>query len=62
MVKIVAMSTICADVIGQKAMECIKEKKRIDMPCVHMIDNGKTAINKIYHDSKGNRFFMEKSS
>lgn len=56
------MSTICADVIGQKAMECIKEKKRIDMPCVHMIDNGKTATNKIYHDSKGNRFFMEKSS
>ena len=88
MVKIVAMSTICADVfdntdeirlggealnfamtisnnahviislmgavgdddIGRKAVECIKARKNIDMSCVHMIDNGKTATNKIYHD------------
>ncbi len=99
MVKIVAMSTICADVfddtgeislggealnfamviskyahvdislmgavgdddIGRKAVECIKARKTIDMSCVHMIDNGKTAANRIYHDSTGNRYFKEDS-
>lgn len=99
MIKIVAMSTICADVfdnteeirlggealnfamtiskyphvsislmgavgddhIGQKAVECIKDRKTIDMSCVHVMDNGKTASNKIYHDSDGNRYFKNDS-
>lgn len=99
MIKIVAMSTICADVfddtgeirlggealnfamtiskyshvgislmgavgndcIAQKAIKCIKERKTIDMSCVHVIDNGKTATNRIYHDSEGNRYFKKDS-
>lgn len=60
-VSISLMGAVGNDYIGQKAMECIKGKKKIDMSCVHMIDNGKTATNKIYHDSKGNRYFKEDS-
>ena len=99
MVKIVAMSTICADVfadtdeirlggealnfamtiskyshvsislmgaigddhIAQKVIQCIKERKTIDMSCVHVVNNGKTATNTIYHDSGGNRYFKPDS-
>ena len=99
MVKIVAMSTICADVfddtdeirlggealnfamtiskyphvsislmgaigddhIAQKAIKCIKERKTIDLSCVHVVHNGKTATNRIYHDLGGNRYFKPDS-
>lgn len=55
------MGAVGDDDIGRKAVECIKARKNIDMSCVHMIDNGKTATNKIYHDVTGNRYFKEDS-
>ncbi len=60
-ISISLMGAVGNDYIGQKAIKCIKERKTIDMSCVHVIDNGKTATNRIYHDSKGNRYFKEDS-
>lgn len=60
-VSISLMGAVGNDYIAQKAIKCIKERKTIDMSCVHVIDNGKTATNRIYHDSEGNRYFKEDS-
>lgn len=59
-IRISLMGAIGSDVIGQKAIECI-ESKNIDMTCVHVIEGGKTATNKIYHDLNGDRYFKEDS-
>lgn len=60
-INISLMGAVGDDYIGQKAIQCIKASQTIDMSCVHIINNGKTATNKIYHDAKGNRYFKEDS-
>lgn len=59
-IEISLMGAIGSDIIGQKAIECI-ESKNIDRTCVHIIEGGKTATNKIYHDLNGDRYFKENS-
>lgn len=54
------MGAVGNDDIGVKAVECIKNSN-IDMSCVHVIEGGKTASNRIYHDSNGDRYFKEDS-
>lgn len=59
-INISLMGAVGNDEIGKKAVECIKSS-RIDMSCVHVIDGGKTASNRIYHDADGDRYFKEDS-
>lgn len=54
------MGAVGNDTIGVKAVECI-QSSNIDMSCVHVIEGGKTASNRIYHDEKGDRYFKEDS-
>lgn len=60
-INISLMGAVGDDAIGQKAVKCIKERETIDTSCVHVIEHGKTASNKIYHDSNGNRYFKKDS-
>lgn len=60
-VSISLMGAIGDDYIAQKVIKCIKEKKTMNMSCVHVVDNGKTATNRIFHDSGGNRYFKPDS-
>lgn len=59
-INISLMGAIGNDEIGKKAVECIRNSS-IDMSCVHVIDGGKTASNRIYHDAGGDRYFKEDS-
>ncbi|MCM1264491.1 MAG: PfkB family carbohydrate kinase [Butyrivibrio sp.] len=59
-INISLMGAVGNDEIGRKAIECIRNSS-IDMSCVHVIDGGKTASNRIYHDAGGDRYFKEDS-
>lgn len=60
-VSVSLMGAIGNDEIGSKALQCIKQRKAIDMSCVHVIENGKTASNRIFLDAGGNRYFKPDS-
>lgn len=59
-IEISLMGAVGNDIIGKKAIECIK-RKNINRTCVHIIEGGKTATHKIYHDLNGDRYFKEDS-
>jgi len=59
-IKIGLLGAIGDDEIGIQAINCITEKG-IDKSCVHIIEGGATATNKIYQNIDGDRYFKEDS-
>lgn len=48
------------DIYGRTAIECLREKN-VDTSCVHVIEGGRTASNRIYLTEAGERYFKSNS-